>query len=241
MLQYKLRSLRTRFRGPLSLNRSVARRKVTPKMVTWAYRLFLDREPEDARMVAAKVSGCTTFEDLRREFLASEEFRQKNPPLHFPRLTGDEPAMEIEDVEATHGLPMLFEHIQRTWQHHGETEPHWSVVTAERFEQAHIEKTKDEFFNSGRQPVNLLFKTLERNGIDHSALCHASSTVAGSGRITRWLAEKFENVYAYDISLAHLQGAASHLGGRGVSNVALRHVRDVEESGSWNVSILFIH
>lgn len=46
--------------------------------VKWAYRLFLDREPdgdEIARMIAAVPAPA----DLRRVLLSSDEFRQKNP------------------------------------------------------------------------------------------------------------------------------------------------------------------
>ncbi len=52
-----------------------ADKKVTPEHVRWAYRLFLDREPEnDAALLRSAVD---TF-DLRRQFLQSAEYQAKN-------------------------------------------------------------------------------------------------------------------------------------------------------------------
>ena len=50
--------------------------KVTPEHVRWAYRLFLDREPENDAVLVP--SAADTIE-LRRGFLYSAEFQQKNP------------------------------------------------------------------------------------------------------------------------------------------------------------------
>jgi len=48
-------------------------------LVVWGYRLFLDREPESDDAVAAMQTACSTTRDLRRGFMASPEFRAKNP------------------------------------------------------------------------------------------------------------------------------------------------------------------
>ena len=206
-----------------------ARAEVTPELVTWGYRLFLDREPENRQVVEEKVSRIATVTDMMREFLSSTEFKGKNLNDRHPTLAGDEPPMCIEEVDAAQDLSILLDHIQRTWQHLGETEPHWSVITSERFHQSRIQETKDEFYNSGRQHVDLLFRTMERNGIDYTAFRSCLEYGCGLGRVTRWLAERFENVYGYDISRAHLQSAENHLAECGVRNVTLRHIRNVED------------
>jgi FkbM family methyltransferase len=46
--------------------------------IRWAYRLFLDREPESEQAFERMATGTA---DLRREFLASSEFQAKNPDL----------------------------------------------------------------------------------------------------------------------------------------------------------------
>jgi FkbM family methyltransferase len=55
--------------------------EVTVETVEWAYRLFLDREPESAERVAEKAATWQTTRQLRVDFMTSEEFRVKNPDL----------------------------------------------------------------------------------------------------------------------------------------------------------------
>jgi FkbM family methyltransferase len=55
---------------------------LTPWTVRWAYRLLLDREPEDKAVVRAKLRGpASTSADLRQELIYSGEFAEKNPDL----------------------------------------------------------------------------------------------------------------------------------------------------------------
>jgi FkbM family methyltransferase len=49
--------------------------------VEWAYRLFLDREPESGPRVDDKVATWRTTRQLRLDFMTSREFRVKNPDL----------------------------------------------------------------------------------------------------------------------------------------------------------------
>jgi FkbM family methyltransferase len=53
---------------------------VTRESVLWAYRLFLDREPESEAAVDLKLAGHGTTRDMRRDFMSSAEFRSKNVP-----------------------------------------------------------------------------------------------------------------------------------------------------------------
>ena len=45
-----------------------------------------------------------------------------------------------------------------------------------------------------------------------------------SGRVTRYLAERFEKVFGYDISKPHLQLAEEYLVNEGIKNVSLHHI-----------------
>ncbi|MGE0814292.1 MAG: FkbM family methyltransferase [Vicinamibacterales bacterium] len=47
--------------------------------VVWAYRLLLDRDPEGEQAIEPKLRAWRTTQELRRDILASEEFRLKNP------------------------------------------------------------------------------------------------------------------------------------------------------------------
>ncbi|HEV8429632.1 MAG TPA: methyltransferase domain-containing protein [Pyrinomonadaceae bacterium] len=199
--------------------------------VLWAYRLFLDREAENKEVVDEHLRKCSTTQELRANFIYSTEFREKNPAFHVPVLLGDEPGMLIEDTCTQHDLEKLFDHVQRTWQELGKTEPHWSVVVSEEYRQATIESNKDAFYRTGEQHVAQLFGSLERNQVQHCGFKTCLDYGCGVGRITRHLAKRFEQVFAYDISLSHLRCADDHLTEESVSNVVLnriKRVRDIE-------------
>lgn len=53
--------------------------------------------------------------------------------------------------------------------------------------------------------------------------------MCGVGRVTRWLAERFESVIGYDISRAHLQIAKNYLTEVGIQNVSLHHISKPRE------------
>jgi 2-polyprenyl-3-methyl-5-hydroxy-6-metoxy-1,4-benzoquinol methylase len=207
-------------------------KELTRNAVVWAYRLFLDREPESEQVIDDHLRKCSSTRELRDNFIYSTEFRRNNPALHVPVLIGDEPAMSIEDRCSDDQLQQLFDHVQSTWQELGETEPHWSVVIADQYRQANIGENKDEFYRTGEQHVAQLFGSLERSGIDYSRFKTCLDYGCGVGRITRHLAARFERVNGYDISLSHLRHAESYLNSRRISNVTLgrtKRVRDVED------------
>jgi FkbM family methyltransferase len=60
--------------------------KLTREQVAWAYRLFLDREPESEEVISAKLSAWSTTKELRIDIMSSPEFRLHNPAL---ALTND--------------------------------------------------------------------------------------------------------------------------------------------------------
>jgi 2-polyprenyl-3-methyl-5-hydroxy-6-metoxy-1,4-benzoquinol methylase len=202
---------------------------VTRDAVVWAYRLFLDREPESDQVIDEHLRKCASTEQLRANFIYSTEFREKNPNFHVPVLIGDEPAMTIEDVGSEHDLQKVFDHIQSNWEELGKREPHWSVVVSEDYQQANIQAHEKEFYHTGEQHVAHLFGSLERNHVEYRGFKTCLDYGCGVGRITRHLAKRFEKVHAYDISLPHLQCAGDYLTKENVSNVALNHLKRVSD------------
>jgi SAM-dependent methyltransferase len=203
-----------------------SRYQIAPEAITWSYRLFLDREPENSLVVAEKSERLATTQDIRREFISSEEFKQKNPGFHSVSLSGNEPEMPIEE---TSDLQRLFAHIQRVWEHLGETEPYWSVWTSEQFKSSRIKDARSVFYDSGLDNVQTFFKTLQRNGIDYSSFKTCLEYGCGLGRVTCWLAKRFERVIGYDISRPHLQLAKKYLAEIGSQNVSLHHISKPQE------------
>jgi FkbM family methyltransferase len=64
--------------GPVSSTKPSARR-LRREHVLWAYRLFLDREPESRVEIRRYLDASSTTADLRRAIMSSEEFQRKNP------------------------------------------------------------------------------------------------------------------------------------------------------------------
>lgn len=202
---------------------------LSPDAVVWAYRLFLDRDPESQAMVADKLARNKDTRQLRQEFLQADEYRQNNTSVSIPSLTGFEPPQSIEEIHDPAELHALLSHIQAAWHHLGETEPHWSVLSSEEFKQANIDNTLQNFYESGQHDVLRLIKTLERNGIDPSAIKTCLEYGCGLGRVTCWLARTFESVDAFDISRPHLHGAQDYLSSQGVENVALHQINAIAD------------
>jgi len=55
--------------------------------VRWAYRLFLDREPENSEVIAELLKSGGTTQQLRKTFTSSNEFQGRNPSLVFDKKT----------------------------------------------------------------------------------------------------------------------------------------------------------
>jgi len=210
-------------------NEQPASEGLTREAVVWAYRLYLDREPESDQVIDEHLRKCASTEQLRANFIYSTEFRDKNPNLHVPVLSGDEPAMTLEEVSTEYDLQKLFDHIQSNWEELGKREPHWSVVVAEQYQQANIQAHEKEFYQTGAQHVAQLFGSLERNHVEYRGFKTCLDYGCGVGRITRHLAKRFEKVHAYYISLPHLQTAEDYLTKENVANVALNHLKRVSD------------
>jgi len=172
---------------------------ITPEVVSWAYRLFLDRDPENETVVEEKAKTCRSTLELRRVFMRSEEFKSKNAV--FATLSGHEPPITIDFSVSDDELQKIFTQIQSSWTSLGLDDPYYSVLTRGKFWKKLMSKKRiDEFYESGKQEVDRLFKTLSRNSIDHSMLQKCLDFGCGAGRISRWLSEDFETIYAYDVS-----------------------------------------
>jgi SAM-dependent methyltransferase len=203
---------------------------VTTTEVEMAYRLILGREPESEKVVAKHAVPNRTLDDLRRSFLTSEEFG-----LGFGKLKSATPndmgckplvwsAIQVDvDVSAEH-LTKMVERIEREFKHMGETEPHWSVISAEQFKSENIQDNKPEFFESGSGVVDDLRAAAARCGVALDKLETCFELGCGLGRSTIWLADQFKTVVAADISAAHLELAARILQEFDKSNVELHHI-----------------
>jgi SAM-dependent methyltransferase len=200
-------------------------KQVTDQMVIWAYRLFLEREPENEFVISEKVSRLNSVDELRTEFLKSEEFQQ-NQSYH-PDIN-DEFGVVIEDIKSESEQVAVFNHIQKTWELLGETDPHWSVLTSDKYKNEHLPQNKDVFYESGRSEVSQFINTLKRNHVElNFKTCLEYG--CGVGRVTAELSHHFNIVYGCDISKFHLDVAKKHFLEKGIGNIKLIHITSIDD------------
>jgi 2-polyprenyl-3-methyl-5-hydroxy-6-metoxy-1,4-benzoquinol methylase len=144
----------------------------------------------------------------------------------------DTPPIHIETEVDAAGMSRLLAHTERVWTQLGDSEPHWSVISAERFRQNELDAHRNEFYDSGKGDVHTFNAFLARNGVDATRLHKVLEYGCGLGRVTRFLAEQFAAVEAFDISPSHLRMAEEHLTRSGLNNVALKRVRALDDIGT---------
>jgi FkbM family methyltransferase len=67
---------------------------LTREHVVWAYRLLLDRDPENDDVIGPKLAGSRDTSELRRHLMTSAEFRNKNPDFAYT----NDPTVVLKDI-----------------------------------------------------------------------------------------------------------------------------------------------
>ena len=187
------------------------------EMITWAYRLFLDREPESQQSVKAFASLEKTGE-VRRVFQDSAEYRDRN--ALFTRDVRSKERQIIESQAASTESQVICDFIASVWKELGREMPHWSVLSSDQFRPDKITLYESDFFESGATDVDVLLAAFARTGINPTDIGHAVEFGCGLGRVTKFLAQTFAHVSAIDISDSHLGLAKQYIGRSKARNVA---------------------
>ncbi len=191
---------------------------LTEDHIIWAYRLFYDRDPESKYAIEYHQKISSNIKELIYNLVISEEFRKKNNEITINQHLGLLPGMSIEEDISDDQLSEMIEGVRTKWERLGSTEPHWSVLSQENFKTKNFIENEETFYNSGITEVDIFLETLARNGLDKSKLKSCLELGCGVGRITRWLATKFDLVHAVDISRNHIDLARKHLKRIGLKN-----------------------
>jgi len=152
-------------------------------------------------------------------------------PLTWPRVKVD---VRVSPVH----LETMVARVEQNFRHLGETEPHWSVLTADRFRAENIMANEDAFLTSGKEPVQEFEATLARCGLILDGCRRCLELGCGTGRTTIWLAERVHELVAADISAPHLRLAAQTVARFERRNVSFFHVRSITsilEIGAFDV------
>jgi 2-polyprenyl-3-methyl-5-hydroxy-6-metoxy-1,4-benzoquinol methylase len=208
---------------------------VTPEEVSYAYKLFLGRDPENADVIANYCQSIQTLDQLSRIFMSSPEFiRRMGSALEKPQANRHRhplnlPYIPVETQVSPEALNQMFERIHKQWDHLGATEPYWSVVTQPQNYMAEFDQHREQFYASGNSACQIFLATLRRCGINPTQLDTCLEVGCGVGRITSFLAGAFSKVIATDISDKHLTLAKTYLADKGVQNVELQHWQKLDQ------------
>jgi 2-polyprenyl-3-methyl-5-hydroxy-6-metoxy-1,4-benzoquinol methylase len=210
---------------------------VTPEEVSYAYKLFLGREPENADVIASYCQSAQTLDQLSRIFMSSPEFMRRvgsaleKPQVSRHRHPFNMPRIPVEIQVSAEVLEQMFKRIQKQWEHLGGTEPYWSVVTQPQNQMAQFDQHRQQFYASGNSACQAFLASLRRCGINPSQLNTCLEVGCGVGRITSYLAEALSKVIAADVSGEHLKLAKTYLVEKEIQNVELQHWLTIDQIG----------
>lgn len=205
---------------------------ISKEEVILAYRLLFGRDPENDSVVTHYATEILDLNALRELFINSTEFRSNLEQIQSPRPPKQPfngPPMDVELAASPEKLTLLLSKIAKQWQHLGETEPHWSVLTNDSYFQENFHQNRDPFYASGEAELTLFDAALQRTKISLNSLAHCVELGCGVGRVTAALATRFERVTAIDISKAHLQIAQCYTDEKHIHNIAFQHLTHFDE------------
>lgn len=133
------------------------------------------------------------------------------------------PPIQVDLSVSNEQLDVMVARVERSFRHLGETEPHWSVLAAEKYKAANIATipwVEAEFWDSGQIDVEDLVETVARCGLNFAEYEDCFELGCGVARVTIWLARRFRKVVAADISCSHLKIAEETASRFHVQNVS---------------------
>lgn len=199
------------------------RERVTLAEAAVAHKLIFGADPVDARDLVALAGEGLSPNELCQTLFRNAGFREK-PDGERVRRYLDAPPAAIQVQVSPDLLARMMQRIEGTFDELGRTEPHWAVLTAERFRSANFNRHRQEFFDSGKYEVSRLEAFARRAGIDLSTYDHCFELGCGVGRITGWLADLFGFVTAADISAPLLDLARESVRSSDRDNVRFLHL-----------------
>jgi SAM-dependent methyltransferase len=133
-------------------------------------------------------------------------------PLDFPPVS-------VETTVPAEALAKMLQRTEAIFTANSRERPHWTVLTAPRFEPDQFEAHREQFFRSGLEAVHVFRAFAARAGIDLSGYRTCFELGCGVGRITVALAALFDRVIGADIAKPMLEEAARTASGFKVTNI----------------------
>jgi glycosyltransferase involved in cell wall biosynthesis/2-polyprenyl-3-methyl-5-hydroxy-6-metoxy-1,4-benzoquinol methylase len=194
-----------------------------------AYRGLLDRDPESETVIRHYIELFGP-ELMIKDIMASEEYRSRvEGTLRSGAKAMPRPRLNIELECPEDQFEKMTDHIQANWSKLGNEEPYWSVLTSEDFKKEKMGDEVGPFYATGQEDLDNLKLFCERNNIAWTRTWKCLEYGCGVGRVTKWLAETFAHVWAYDISGSHIRFARNYLDQQGMKNVTFRQITSLKD------------
>ncbi len=200
--------------------------------IVLAYQLLLGRAPESQQVIDDLAHSSRSVEELRETFYKSPEFLKhmgdllqtavKSEPRHPFVL----PEIPVEAECSNEQLAQMLERISKEWEHLGESDPYWSVITQPYYHINEFEPHREQFFKSGGHTEYVFLSSLRRCGVNPNLLSSCLDFGCGVGRVTAHLSKTFESVIGVDVSRSHLKLAREQFDSHNISNVQLIQLND---------------
>jgi SAM-dependent methyltransferase len=200
---------------------------VTREQVTAAYRFILGREPECEEVIRRTASHYKTFDALRQGLLASTEFATQFARIRdqFPLDLSAGERVDVTTDDPT--LNILLGRIAQAWASMGTDDPYWSVLSSPIYSRENFARNEETFWQSGEHDVKRFLIWLERNHVSASPGWSVLEFGCGTGRITRYLGQRFDSVWGCDISEPHLRLARDAVRRFAARNIGFIHIESM--------------
>lgn len=220
--------------------------RVTRAEVILGYRMMLGREPESEDVIALAQDTWPDLQAFGKALAHSAEFGLRHGPNVHAMPPQDAPSNQVETEADAATLALMAGQVGGYWTRAGETAPHWSVLTDERFLPQNIAANLEAFYGAGTWDAQVMDATLTRIGRSAGQFRHCVDYGCGVGRITLQLARRFARVTGLDISAPHLHLARETFRHAGFSHVTLAQVvpeclMPVESCDLWYSRIVLQH
>ncbi|WP_424810849.1 class I SAM-dependent methyltransferase [Roseococcus sp. YIM B11640] len=220
--------------------------EVTREHVILAYRMMLGREPESEDVIQHGMTNWPDLASLGKAFAGSQEFGQRHGVNIHGMTPLDAGPMEVETEADPKTLARMINQLGHYWSQIGESAPHWSVLTEERYLPENVGPNLMAFYSQGAWDARLLEAALARIGRKPQEFMHCVEYGCGVGRVTLHLAGLFKRVTGLDISAPHLKLAGVAMREAQCENVTLRRVTaanimPVGECNLWFSRIVLQH
>jgi SAM-dependent methyltransferase len=131
----------------------------------------------------------------------------------------DFPPISVETTVAPELLAKMLARTEAIFSANARERPHWTVLTAPKFQPDQFEANREQFFRSGRNAVRTFRAFAARAGLDLAAYRTCFELGCGVGRVTVALAELFERVIGADIAAPMLAEAERSAASFNVKNI----------------------